>query len=113
MSDRAIVVPPGEGQRVGNVEFLARTVDTSRFTLGIIDFAPGRTMEQHAHDDEDDAFYILEGELTFNLRRRGRGRAAGNLRPGPAGGAARVHERDRPLRSASSTFTRPPGLTGG
>lgn len=67
MDARPIVVPPGQGQRVGNVEFLARTVDTPRFTLGIIDFAPGRTMEQHAHDDEDDAFYILEGKLTFNL----------------------------------------------
>jgi quercetin dioxygenase-like cupin family protein len=64
---RPIVVPPGEGHRVGNVEFLARTIDTPRFTFGIIDFAPGRTMEQHAHADEDDAFYILEGEITFNL----------------------------------------------
>ena len=67
MSAQAIVVPPGGGQRVGNVEFLARTMDTPRFTFGIIDFAPGRTMEQHAHDDEDDAFYVMEGELTFNL----------------------------------------------
>ena len=58
MSAQAIVVPRGEGQRVGNVEFLARTVDTPRFTFGVIDFAPGRTMEQHSHDDEDDAFYI-------------------------------------------------------
>ena len=34
-------------------------------TFGIIDFAPGRVLEQHLHHDEDDAFYILEGELTF------------------------------------------------
>jgi len=61
----AIVVRPGEGARVGNVEFLARTADTPRFTCGIIDFGPGRSLEAHAHPDEDDAFYILEGELTF------------------------------------------------
>ena len=63
----AIVVEPGEGRRVGNVEFLARTADTPRFTFGIIDFAAGRELEAHVHADEDDAFYILEGELTFIL----------------------------------------------
>jgi mannose-6-phosphate isomerase-like protein (cupin superfamily) len=68
MPPHAIVVPPGEGHRVGNVEFLARTADTPRFTFGIIDFAPGRTLEAHVHEDEDDAFYILDGELTFVLR---------------------------------------------
>jgi quercetin dioxygenase-like cupin family protein len=67
MPAQAIVVPPGDGHRVGNVEFLARTADTPRFTFGIIDFAPGRELEAHAHDGEDDAFYILEGELTFVL----------------------------------------------
>ena len=65
MPDTPIIVPPGEGHRVGNVEFLARTVDTPRFTFGIIDIAPGREVEAHVHDGEDDAFYILEGELTF------------------------------------------------
>jgi mannose-6-phosphate isomerase-like protein (cupin superfamily) len=67
MSDRAIVVPPGEGHRVGNVEFLARTVDTPRFTFGIIEIAPGRELAAHVHADEDDAFYIVEGEMTFEL----------------------------------------------
>ena len=65
MAPRAIVVPPGEGQRVGNVEFLARTADTPRFTFGIIEFQPNRTLEPHVHAEEDDAFYVLEGELTF------------------------------------------------
>jgi mannose-6-phosphate isomerase-like protein (cupin superfamily) len=65
MTDRPIVVPPGQGHRVGNVEFLARTVDTPRFTFGIIEIAPGRRLEQHVHADEDDAFYILEGEMAF------------------------------------------------
>jgi mannose-6-phosphate isomerase-like protein (cupin superfamily) len=64
---RAIVVAPGQGYRVGNVEFLARTADTPRFTFGIIEIAPGRELEAHVHADEDDAFYIVEGEMTFML----------------------------------------------
>jgi mannose-6-phosphate isomerase-like protein (cupin superfamily) len=65
MSGGAVVVPPGQGARVGNVEFLARTADTPRFTFGIIEIQPGRELEAHVHDDEDDAFYILSGEMTF------------------------------------------------
>jgi mannose-6-phosphate isomerase-like protein (cupin superfamily) len=65
MSPAPVVVPPGQGHRVGNVEFLARTADTPRFTFGIIEIQPGRELEAHVHDDEDDAFYILEGEMTF------------------------------------------------
>jgi quercetin dioxygenase-like cupin family protein len=64
---RAIIVPPGEGRRFGNVEFLARTVDTPRFNLGIIHFAPGRELEAHVHEGEDDSFYILDGEIVFTL----------------------------------------------
>jgi mannose-6-phosphate isomerase-like protein (cupin superfamily) len=60
-----IVVPPGQGHRLGNVEFLARTVDTPRFNFQIIEIAAGRELQQHTHDGEDDAFYILEGEMTF------------------------------------------------
>jgi mannose-6-phosphate isomerase-like protein (cupin superfamily) len=62
-----IVVAPGEGHRIGNVEFLARTVDTPRFTFGIIEIVPGRELEAHLHDGEDDAFYILEGEMVFRF----------------------------------------------
>src|SRR4051812_30821879 len=67
MTPRPVVVQPGEGHRVGNAEFLARTADTPRFTFGIIEIAAGRELEQHVHDDEDDAFYILEGEMTFTF----------------------------------------------
>jgi mannose-6-phosphate isomerase-like protein (cupin superfamily) len=65
VDSQPIVIRPGQGHRVGNVEFLARTVDTPRFTFGIIEITPGRELEAHVHADEDDAFYILEGELTF------------------------------------------------
>jgi mannose-6-phosphate isomerase-like protein (cupin superfamily) len=67
VASEPIVVPPGQGHRVGNVEFLARTVDSPRFNFGIIELAPGRELEAHVHDAEDDAFYILEGELTFTF----------------------------------------------
>jgi mannose-6-phosphate isomerase-like protein (cupin superfamily) len=67
MSSRAIVVRPGEGHRIGNVEFLARTADTPRFTFAIIEIEAGRVLESHVHSDEDDAFLILEGALTFEL----------------------------------------------
>jgi mannose-6-phosphate isomerase-like protein (cupin superfamily) len=67
MEPQPVIVPPGHGHRVGNVEFLARTVDTPRFTFGIIEIAPGRELEAHVHADEDDAFYIVEGEMTFSF----------------------------------------------
>jgi len=67
-SKRAVIVRPGEGKRVANVEFLARSDDTSRFNLAVITlepFAEGPGM--HTHPDEDDAFYMLEGELVFTV----------------------------------------------
>jgi hypothetical protein len=41
----AVVVPPGGGTFFGNVEFLARSDDTSRFNLGII------TLDPHSEPD--------------------------------------------------------------
>ena len=63
---RAVVVKPGEGHRVGNVEFLARSTDTPRFNLALIEIQPHRDgPPKHMHAAEDDSFYILDGELTF------------------------------------------------
>jgi mannose-6-phosphate isomerase-like protein (cupin superfamily) len=67
MADAPIVVPPGGGHVLGNVEFLARTEDTPRFNFAIIVIAAGRELDAHTHGGEDDAFYILEGELTFTF----------------------------------------------
>ena len=67
-SQRAVVVRPGEGLRVGNVEFLALSEDTPRFNASVITMAPHRHgPPSHVHRDEDDAFYDLDGELTFLL----------------------------------------------
>jgi uncharacterized cupin superfamily protein len=65
-SSRLIVVAAGEGHRVANVEFLARSADTPRFNLGIITKQPHTDGPKlHVHADEDDSFYVLEGEVTF------------------------------------------------
>jgi mannose-6-phosphate isomerase-like protein (cupin superfamily) len=64
--ERVVVVPPGKGHRVGNVEFLARSQDTRRFNLALITIGPHRNgPPPHSHESEDDSFYILEGEMTF------------------------------------------------
>ena len=65
-AERIVVVPPGDGHRIGNVEFLARSADTPRFNLAIITIQPHRHgPPPHVHAAEDDAFYMLEGELVF------------------------------------------------
>jgi mannose-6-phosphate isomerase-like protein (cupin superfamily) len=61
-----VVVRPGERREFGSVEFLALSEHTSRFNLAIVTIAPARSgPEAHAHEQEDDAFFLLEGELTF------------------------------------------------
>ena len=45
-----IVIPPGEGHVLGNVEFLARTADTPRFNLAIIEIVSGRELDVHDPD---------------------------------------------------------------
>ena len=67
-ADEAVIVRPGEGPRVGNVEFLALSEHTPRFNLSIVTMAPHRHgPEAHVHAEEDDSFLILDGELTFLL----------------------------------------------
>jgi mannose-6-phosphate isomerase-like protein (cupin superfamily) len=66
-ADRPHIVPPGGGERFGNVEFLCRTRNTPRMNVGWIEIAAGRELEQHVHQDEDDAFLIVEGEMTFTF----------------------------------------------
>ena len=68
MADRAIVIPPGEGVRHGNIEFLGLSEHSARLNVGLITMAPNAPgPESHVHAEEDDIFYILDGELTFEL----------------------------------------------
>jgi mannose-6-phosphate isomerase-like protein (cupin superfamily) len=64
----AVVIRPGEGVRTGNVEFLGLSEHSTRMNVSVITMAPSaHGPEIHRHEDEDDAFYILDGELTFIL----------------------------------------------
>ena len=66
--DRAIVIPPGAGVRTGNVEFLGLSEHSPRLNVSVITLAPNADgPEPHVHADEDDAFCVLDGELTFLL----------------------------------------------
>ena len=68
MADRAVVIQPGAGVRTGNVEFLGLSEHSPRFNVSVITMAPGaHGPESHSHADEDDSFYVLEGELVFIL----------------------------------------------
>jgi len=66
--DHAVIVPPGEGVRFGNVEFLGLSEHTPRVNVSVITMAPGRDgPAPHVHDAEDDIFYVLDGELVFDV----------------------------------------------
>jgi mannose-6-phosphate isomerase-like protein (cupin superfamily) len=78
MGRDVVVVEPGQGHRVGNVEFLARTDDTPFFNLAIIVLRPGQGVESHVHGAEDDTFLVLEGILSVTV-----GEDARRLEAGP------------------------------
>ena len=67
MSRQVVVVEPGRGDRVGNVELLARTVDTPFFNLAVVVLAPGQGVDGHVHRGEDDSWLVLEGTLTVTV----------------------------------------------
>ena len=71
MSRPVVVVAPGEGDRVGNVEFLARTKDTPYFNLGIVVLAPGQGVGRHVHRAEDDSFLVVDGTLSVTIGEEG------------------------------------------
>src|SRR5829696_6275074 len=103
MSSDAVVVRPGEGVRVGNVEFLALSEDTPRFNLSIITMAPGRHGPgAHVHAAEDDAFLVLDGALTFLLGDREVAAPAGTFVLVPPGVEHTfVNRTDEPVRIAN------------
>jgi mannose-6-phosphate isomerase-like protein (cupin superfamily) len=64
----AVVIPPGQGVRTGNVEFLGLSEHSPRLNVSVITMAPDADgPESHVHAEEDDVFYVLDGELTFLL----------------------------------------------
>jgi mannose-6-phosphate isomerase-like protein (cupin superfamily) len=64
----AVVIRPGEGVRHGNIEFLGLSEHSPRLNVSVITMRPNADgPESHVHADEDDVFYVLDGELTFVL----------------------------------------------
>ena len=54
--------------RHGNVEFLGLSEHSPRLNVSVITMAPSANgPDSHVHADEDDVFYVLDGELTFLL----------------------------------------------
>lgn len=74
---RPVVLSPQEGERLSvlGAPMLVKS-DATRAALFLADHTvpPGYGVPPHIHDDEDELFYILEGELTL-LSAQGEARA--------------------------------------
>lgn len=101
MNRPVVVVDPGEGHRVGNVEFLARSQDTPFFNLGIVVLQPGQGVESHRHEAEDDSFLVLEGTLTVTV-----GEERREVRAGPGTFVLIPVGTDHAIRNAGSDDVR-------
>jgi quercetin dioxygenase-like cupin family protein len=83
MAGRAIRVGPGEGTTIegpagGPLTFKVRGEQTGGALLVFENvIAPGDGPPEHLHENEDEAWYVLEGELDFKLD--------GDLSSAPAG----------------------------
>jgi mannose-6-phosphate isomerase-like protein (cupin superfamily)/ribosomal protein S18 acetylase RimI-like enzyme len=95
-----VVVRPGEGVPFGNVEFLGLSEHSPRVNVSIFTIAPGRHgPEAHVHEGEDDAFYVLDGELVFVLGDREVPAGAGTFVLVPPGCEHTFrNRRDEPVR---------------
>ena len=108
--DHAVIVPPGGGVRFGNVEFLGLSEHSPRVNVSVITMAPGRTgPDSHVHQDEDDVFYVLDGELTFLLGSDRRAGAGGDVRARAARRRAHLRQPHGDAR-AGPQHPRPGGL---
>ena len=126
MSRPVVVVEPGQGDRVGNVEFLARTVDTPFFNLAIVVLEPGQGVEGHVHHGEDDSLLVLEGTLSVTVGDERRELRAGPgtfvlvpegtshalVNDGPGRRALPQHPRTRRVRPADRLAAAPPARLG-
>ena len=106
------VIPPGGGEVIGDspdrrVEILS---DHDALHATWSRFGPRRDgADLHVHRRHTDLFYVLEGELTVRLGRRGQGVAvpARDARARAAAGRPRLPQRDATRSCATSTSTRP------
>jgi quercetin dioxygenase-like cupin family protein len=63
----AVVVPPGDGERLTGEERVAYIkASLPELTLSVFELQPGfEGPEPHRHDDHVDSFYVLEGDIEF------------------------------------------------
>jgi quercetin dioxygenase-like cupin family protein len=76
-----IVLPAGEGERLGET-----IVKVARPELSLLEFdvPPGGSVDLHFHKRQSDSFYVLDGELEFQVGRETVRAAAGALVLAPA-----------------------------
>jgi quercetin dioxygenase-like cupin family protein len=65
----AIVVPPGEGERLlGDERVAIVKAGLPELTLSVFEVSPDfEGPEPHQHDDHIDSFYVLDGEIDFRV----------------------------------------------
>src|SRR5918992_2341823 len=65
----AIVVPPGEGERLlGDERVAIVKAGLPELTLSVFEVSPDfEGPEPHQHDDHIDSFYVLDGEIEFRV----------------------------------------------
>jgi quercetin dioxygenase-like cupin family protein len=65
----AVVVPPGDGERlIGRERVACIKASLPELTLSVFELQAGfEGPEPHRHDDHVDSFYVLEGDIEFQL----------------------------------------------
>ncbi len=70
MSDKAVHRKPGEGRQIEGLPICVR-VDGSdtggAYSVLEMTIPPGRRVPTHVHANEEEAWYIIEGEITFEI----------------------------------------------
>ena len=100
---KQVVHPPGGGRAldVGEDKVLVKIEPSPSSGFALVEYvvAPGSGPGQHAHDECNETYYVLEGELVFRLGRESHLLTPGGLVHVPAG---TVHgfrnESDQPVR---------------
>lgn len=63
-----LLVLPGEGKMIDNVQIAISSEDTSgHFSAMKVTLAPYQLLAPHSHDREDQAVYVISGELEFEV----------------------------------------------
>jgi quercetin dioxygenase-like cupin family protein len=65
---RPVLLRPGEGESAAQYTLKLTSDDTTgAYAVREVKAVPGRRIPRHVHSRESEAWYVLEGELTFSL----------------------------------------------